>query len=113
MSEQDHLIALRDALASLHDQLSLPQLTCLLAVAAEPGLSVNQLAERTGLPQATASRHVSTLMGRYQEIDQEVTTPLITQQISSDNPRRRSLHLTPSGRSLLEVILHPSLSANR
>lgn len=112
MSEQSQLIALRDALATLHDQLSLPQLTCLFAIAAEPGLSVNELAQRTGLPQATASRHVSTLLGRYQEIQHDVPSPLIAQQISSANPRRRSLHLTPSGRNLLEVLLRPRFSAN-
>ena len=112
MSQRNHLIALRDALATLHEQLSLPQLTCLFAIAAEPGLSVNELAERTGLPQATASRHVSTLLGRYQELHQEVPSPLITQQISTHNPRRRSLHITPIGSNLLEVFLRPRISAD-
>ena len=112
MSELKHIIALRDALATMHDQVSLPQLTCLLAITAEPGLSVNELADRTGLPQATASRHVSTLLGRYQDVDQKVPTALISQQISRENPRRRSLHVTTAGRDLLAVILRPSPSAN-
>jgi DNA-binding MarR family transcriptional regulator len=45
---------LRDAIAAAGDELSLPQLLALLTIAAEPNLSVNDLAERMGCLGATS-----------------------------------------------------------
>ena len=106
MSEPTHLAGIRDALSFLQNHLSLPQLTCLVAIAAEPGLSVTDLAQRTGLPQATASRYVSTLLGRYQGASDREPSTLITQSISIHDPRRRSLYLNATGRSLIDMLLH-------
>ena len=55
------LVALANALRPLQADLSLSQLLALIAIAVEPGLSVNELADRLNIPQQTASRHVAGL----------------------------------------------------
>ena len=62
------LAGLADALHGVRAELGLPQLLALLTIANEPGLSVNELAERLALPQQTTSRHVAALSWRYQGI---------------------------------------------
>jgi DNA-binding MarR family transcriptional regulator len=110
---QAKLAALADALRLLQAEIGLPQLLALLTIAGEPGLSVNELAERLGLPQQTASRHVAVLTGRYQGMFGPVDIenpgrsklePLITQEISQSDPRRRALFTTKQGRALLDAM---------
>ena len=111
MSQSTILTEIRDAFSLLQNHLSLPQLTCLVAIAAEPGLSVTDLAQRTGLPQATTSRNVSTLLGRYQAPSDREPPTYITQSISINDPRRRSLHLNTTGQRLIDNLLralHPT-----
>ena len=48
--ERERLECLRTALDTISDQLSLAQVVALLTVALEPGLSVNELSERLGIP---------------------------------------------------------------
>jgi DNA-binding MarR family transcriptional regulator len=57
LSDEDRqrLEALTQTLMELQSDLSLAQLITLLSVALNPGLSVNALAERLGVPQQTAS----------------------------------------------------------
>lgn len=106
MSQSTVLTEIRNALSLLQNRLSLPQLTCLVAIAAEPGLSVTDLAQRTGLPQATTSRNVSTLLGRYQAPNSDREPPAyITQGISMNDPRRRSLHLNATGQRVIDILL--------
>ena len=79
-------------------------LVCLFTIAAEPGLSVKDLADRTGTPQASASRYVSVLLGRYQGLEESPLTPLILQKISEKDPRRRALFINDHGREIVGAI---------
>lgn len=104
--DQSRLAGLYAALKKAQDDLSLPQFVALLAVASTPGLSVNELAERTSVPQQSTSRYVSVLMGRYS--DQAAGTdnrPFITQEVKQDDPRSRALYLADRGRELIREIL--------
>jgi DNA-binding MarR family transcriptional regulator len=97
---------LREALLKVGDELSLPMLTALLSIALEPGISVNDLADRIGVPQQSASRYVALLLGRYQTpTGSSVKAPLIYQEINTEEPRKRALHLLPKGRALVESLI--------
>lgn len=100
------------SLEPAQQELSLPQLLALGRIAVEPGLSVNELAERLNCPQQTASRHVAALLGRYQTLplDSEPQTrsaleALIVQEISQVDPRRRALFISQHGQALLQNML--------
>lgn len=103
--QQMRLLRLRDAFASL-PTLKLDLLVNLLTIAAEPGLSVNELADKTDTPQASASRYVSVLAGRYQGDTSEPMIPLVAQEIRADDPRRRALFLTPEGHQAVMSIIN-------
>lgn len=103
--DRSRLLVLRDILTPLQHELSLPHLVCLVAIAAEPGMSVTDLAARTGIPQASASRYVAVLLGRYQSLEGRPPTPLIEQEISRENPRSRALFLNTQGQQILTTIL--------
>lgn len=103
--EEDWLCNVRDALMAVQSELSLPQLVALLTIALEPGLSVNDLADRIGLPQQTASRYVAVLLGRYETPGQSPLHPLISQAVSEDDPRKRALFLTAAGQALVRRLL--------
>ena len=104
-ADQSRLISLTDALRPLQDQLGLSRLVCLLTIAAEPGLSVTELAARINAPQASTSRYVSLLLGRYQEEKGEAPAPLISQQVSKEKPRQRALFLTGHGSAFVAAII--------
>jgi DNA-binding MarR family transcriptional regulator len=79
----------------------------LVAIAAEPGISVNELAQRIDVPQQSASRYVSVLLGRYQDpMAGPQTRILVEQRISEEDPRRRALFLTLEGTTLLTNIVY-------
>jgi len=101
------LKALRDALAPIQTSVNLPMLMALLSLAVEPGLSVNELADRTGTSQQTASRHASILMGRYESefLNAANGKPLIAQEIHPVDPRKRALFLTDAGWKLIASFL--------
>ena len=97
---------LLQALTPVEETLGLPLLLVLAAIAREPGLSVNDLADRLNAPQQTASRHVSTLQGRYAAPGRDFgATPLITIEVSRSDPRKRALHLTRAGAARLKRVL--------
>lgn len=84
------------------------QLTLTLAViGCEPGLSINELSDRLGSPQQTASRYVAVLQGRYESphTSSFARTPLLTLEVSQEDPRRRALFLTPEGKRRLNLIV--------
>jgi DNA-binding MarR family transcriptional regulator len=86
--------------------LGLPLLLTLAAVAREPGLSVNDLADRISAPQQSASRYVATLQGRYATTGRELgPMPLVAIEISAADPRKRALRLTPAGSARLSCVL--------
>lgn len=101
------LRTLLSALQKVSDELALGQVTALLAIAVEPGLSVNELAERLGTPQQTISRHVGVLLGRYQQDTQgSDTRPFVVQEINQNDPRRRALALSERGREFITALFH-------
>jgi DNA-binding MarR family transcriptional regulator len=106
LSEREHadLMRLRSVLVDVH-AMGLPPLVCLLTIAVEPGLSINDLAERTGVPQQSVSRHVAALLGRYQTDLLANFDPLVEQHINAEDPRKRALHLTPAGREIVARLL--------
>ncbi|TIO06899.1 MAG: hypothetical protein E5X88_21020 [Mesorhizobium sp.] len=104
-TQRARLLRLKDAIASLRG-LNLDHLVSLLTIAADPGLSVNELAEKTNTPQASASRYVAVLAGRYQTDAAEPPIALVTQEISADDPRRRALYLTPEGHHAIMAIIN-------
>lgn len=95
------LSALSNLLEWVESDLGLPLSRTLVAVSLQPGLSVNELAERLGVPQQTASRYVAILQGRYEAPSTPLTvsarTPLLTLEVSQVDPRRRALFVTPEG----------------
>lgn len=102
--EAKRLSALKLSLVKLQDTISLPQLVALLCVGVEPGISVNDLAERMGVPQQTASRYASVLMGRYDTPPNPTAPtkqPFLAQGVSERDARSRALYLTPAGRDIL------------
>ncbi|WP_288142168.1 MarR family winged helix-turn-helix transcriptional regulator [Mesorhizobium sp.] len=103
--QRETIRRLNSALRPVRDQLNLAHLASLLTIAAEPGLSVNDLAERVAVPQPSASRFVSVLIGRYQSSDGVPPIPLIAQEVSTDDPRRRALFLNAHGHEVVQAIL--------
>lgn len=109
--DQFCLAKLCDALKKVQDDLSLPQLVALLAIASSPGLSVNELSERIGAPQQSTSRYVSVLTGRY--ADPAIggdSRPFITQEVKHDDPRSRALFLAERGRNAVQSIFEAASS---
>ena len=104
-----HLDTLIEAVSSIDEDLSLPLLRTLLTVARHPALSVNELAEKMGVPQQTASRYVAILQGRYETLGKSdmafAKAPLIALDVSSEDPRKRALSLTPDGYGRLGAII--------
>jgi len=97
---------LQQILAAVPITLGLPQLQAMVAVAASPGLSVNELAERLNVPQQTASRYVAQLTGRYQEFEEkDEPQPIVEQRVSLSDPRKRALYLTWYGRTAIEKLI--------
>jgi len=95
--EEVRLSQLKASLSAV-EGLALPHLVCLIAIALEPGISVNELAERTGYPQQSVSRYVGVLLGRYQDDEGgHAFFPLIEQLINKDDPRKRALQTTSEG----------------
>lgn len=103
--EDARLASLCAALKKVQDDLSLPQLVALLTVGLEPGLSVNELSERIGAPQQSASRYVSILLGRYTDSAASDRRPFIIQGVKQDDPRSRALYLAERGRDIVNDIL--------
>lgn len=102
-----HADRLLSALQPVEQSIGLPLLLTLAAVAREPGLSVNDLAERLAVPQQTASRYVATLQGRYAMPGRDFgPVALLAVEVSVSDPRKRALALTPAGHARLETVFH-------
>ncbi len=112
----DGMSVLLDTFIPIDQSIGLPLLLTLAAVGREPGLSVNELAERLNTPQQTISRYVATLQARYAMPGRDVgSVPLIDVEISVNDPRRRALTLTAAGKARLEEVLfsiYPNLKAS-
>ena len=86
------LEAVFQLLRSLQPDINLSLAVTLLAVAREPGLSVNEIAERVDAPQQTVSRYVATLQGRYEMPGNEsfARHPLLALEVSAQGPTATS-----------------------
>jgi DNA-binding MarR family transcriptional regulator len=114
MSSDDAILsgraaALLAALNPIENSIGLPLTLTLLAIAQNPGLSVNDLAERLEVPQQTASRYVASLQGRYSMPGRDLgPVPLISIEVSATDPRKRALKLSEAGvtriRKLIETL---------
>lgn len=105
-SPDDGIKALERLLEAVPGGLGLGPLLALVSVGTTPGISVNELAERIDVPQQTASRYVAQLMGRYQEIvDNILPAPFLEQRVSTNDPRKRALYLTDQGRKTISDML--------
>lgn len=108
--DEKRLKAVIEALANIEPALTLPLLRTLLVVAKYPSISVNDLADRIDAPQQTASRYVSILQGRYHSVSATentfINSPLLSQEVSTDDPRRRALFLTSRGKSRVVAFLN-------
>jgi len=107
-SEASRLDAIFKALTKWQAEISLPQALALIVIAKNPGLSVNELAEKLDQPQQTVSRHVSVLLGRYQTSESIVPRAFIRQEINVNDPRSRALFLVPDGQSFLKALVADS-----
>ena len=89
------------------EELSTPLALALLAIAREPGLSINQLGDRLRVPQQTASRYAAQLQGRYQSSSTVdfARNPLLSLEVSAHDPRSRALYLTAHGKKRVADIL--------
>lgn len=114
--EVQRIRALAQALGSVEQELTLPQVIALLAIASRPGLSVNDLADAMGMPQQTASRHVASLVGRHHhvskklgflsfELEYSFRRHLVVQEVNQADPRRRALYLSTLGRQVVDKLL--------
>jgi DNA-binding MarR family transcriptional regulator len=107
--DQANYDALFKLLRALQPDLSVELALTLVAVAREPGLSINELAERIQVPQQTASRYAAILQGRYElptgELNSFARTPLLLLEVNAQNSRKRALFLTSGGRERLTSIL--------
>lgn len=104
-SETSRLDTIFKAFSKYQAEISLPQALALIAIARNPGLSVNELAERLDQPQQTVSRHVAVLLGRYQISETVVPRAFIRQEVNAKDPRSRALFLSPEGQSLLKTLV--------
>jgi DNA-binding MarR family transcriptional regulator len=104
-----HIAELFRILKSIETDLNLSLALALVAVAREPGLSVNELAERLDVPQQTASRYAAILQGRYDlpesESNKLTRNPFLSLEVNAHDPRRRALYLTSYGKRWLGRIL--------
>ena len=79
---------------------------CLAVIAACPGISINELAEKLSTPQQTVSRYVGILLARYEDVVIAGSRrPLIVQTISEVDPRKRALQITTHGKQFLAGLL--------
>ncbi len=108
-NELQRLGAVGDALRSYQAQITLPQVLALIEIGLNPGMSVNDLAEKLSVPQQTVSRHVAILLGRYQTLSEngavsEDPPVFVRQEISSTDPRKRALFLSEEGLAFLKML---------
>jgi DNA-binding MarR family transcriptional regulator len=90
----------------MHPALGLAHTVCVVTIALEPGISINELAERTGYPQQSVSRYISLLLGRYETVQFSGDFyPLVEQRINTIDPRKRALFLTTDGEKLVDRLI--------
>jgi DNA-binding MarR family transcriptional regulator len=96
-----HFLRLLRELQNIDPEFPLQYAVCLAEIAAEQGLSLTRLAEKTGMPLSTVSRIVGALSTHRQR-----GTPfgLVRVEISPQERRRKQLFLSPRGHNVIERI---------
>lgn len=79
----------------LYNMMPMQQAATLLQIALEPGITVTDLAEKTGLTMASASRNIEVL-GPWQP-KREIGMGLIQNDYSDEDRRKKTLTLTAKG----------------
>jgi DNA-binding MarR family transcriptional regulator len=91
------------ALREIDPYLPTQTAECLLTVALQPGLSMAQLAERTGLAQSSCSRNVSAL-SKWHRMGKEGYD--LVEAVDDPRERRRKIiFLTTKGKMLVQTVL--------
>lgn len=92
-------------------ELPTSTLLALLTIALRPGLSINELAEALNMPQQSASRYASILLGRAEDqLAALIKSPYISQSINDQDPRKRALNLTAAGIEFLRHVIDSDFS---
>ena len=88
-------------LQKIDREFPLQYAVCLAEISMNEGLSLTQLAEKTGMALSTVSRIVGALSKHRQK-----GTPfgMIKVQVSSAERRRKELYLTPKGKAIIHSI---------
>lgn len=99
--EETAMLGLRmlEELRKLDPEMTAQEAQCLLGVAAWPGISVRELAERVGVEPPTASRNIA-ILGRYGRGGKE-GLKLIDSQEDPEDRRHKRLSLTAHGKKVL------------
>lgn len=97
---KEFLVLLRE-LQKIDPEFPLQYAICLAEIAIAEGLSLTDLAERTGMPLSTVSRIVGALSKHRQK---GAAYDLVTVGISSTERRRKELFLSVRGRSVIGEI---------
>ncbi len=101
-SEMRHLLRILQGLREIDPEFPIQYAICLTEIALDEGMSLSDLAERTGLALSTVSRIVGALSEKRQGSGKPYG--LVTVKISSEERRRKELYLSPEGRNALAVI---------
>ena len=97
---EDFLLLLRE-LQKIDAEFPLQYAVCLCEIANDEGMSLTQLAQKTGLALSTVSRIIGAL-SKYRQKGAPYNLVKVT--ISAEERRRKELSLTPKGRAVVAGI---------
>lgn len=94
-------LGLLRALQKIDPEFPLQYAVCLAEISAQEGLSLTQLADKTGLALSTVSRIIGALSKHRQK-----GSPygLVRVAVSETERRRKELYLTPKGKAVMAAI---------
>lgn len=99
--EIEHFAHLLRVLQKIDNEFPLQYAICLCEVSMNEGISLTQLAEKTGMPLSTVSRIIGAL-SKYRQNGQAFN--LIEVTISPSERRKKQLRLTVKGRGVINEI---------
>ena len=102
-NEMRHLLRILKALQRIDPEFPIQYAVCLTEISLDEGLSLSELAGRTGLALSTVSRIVGALSEKRQGAGKPYG--LVTVKISAGERRRKELYLSPEGRAVLAGIV--------
>lgn len=99
--ELPHFISLLRELQKIDNEFPLQYAICLSEIALDEGLSLTQLAERTGMPLSTVSRLITALS---KHSFGGVSYGLVKVTISPEERRKKQIGLTAKGRAIINGV---------